>query len=260
MTSRCARSFAATFVVLVLVLAGGCASQPSPQDQAAKDVQAASDAARDKAREQLAKGEMVDVAAETEALRQTVSAAAANSTGDDAAILRASSKVLAAIQESAGRHQTTLMAFLEAGGIDPAALPSADAVTTSRTKLDAFCASNEDMRRFLVEVPDEFGRLARAEGASEVAAAAASRGFLSTFPQASLLRLRKLDADFCGHARNQLGILAEHGGSWQVEADAGLRFGESVPETVIASYNESVEAIQRIGAEQEDLQEKLMAQ
>jgi hypothetical protein len=260
MTARSARVVPATLLILAFALGCGCVAPQSPQDQAAKDVQAASDAARDKAREQLAKGEMVDVAAETDALRQTVSAAAANATGDDAAILRASSKVLAQIQDAAGKHQAALMAFLEAGGIDPAALKSADAVTTSRTRLDAFCSSNEDMRRFLVAVPDEFGRLARSEGASEVAAGAASRGFLSTFPQASLLRLRKLDADFCGHARNQLGILAEHSGSWQVDAEAGLRFGESVPETVVASYDESGDAILRIGAEQEELQRKLMEQ
>ena len=244
---------------LACLVAGVACTQPSQDVQAMKEVHDASEAARARASAQLAAGETVDVTAEAARLRKSVDDAVAGASGNQAALLRATSKILGAMQDAAVQHHQVLQAYLDAGGIDPEGMTSSADVAARRRSLEDFCASNEELQLSLAGMPEEYGRLARAEGATEASAAAATEGFLVGFPHESLLRMRKLDAGFCASARAQLDILAAQAGRWQVDATHGLVFDETVSEAVVTTYNAATEEITRIGAEQETLQRKMIA-
>ena len=246
----------ARILAWVIVLAtGGCASTT---ERTASEVDAANERTQAKAREQIARGEAIDVKAESDAAVATIDEAARNAKGMEGALLRASSELLHDLQAARERHDGAVQAFLEVGALDPTALTDAAAVKARTDALEAFCKENEALRALIEGMPQDYERRARAQGVDDKAVAAALEGFMKGFPQQDLIAMRDLDRRFCAAARTQLSILGTRPSHWTLAAD-GLSFDETVPDEEVDRFDVAGREIEAVAQEQTELEKRLYA-
>jgi hypothetical protein len=245
-------------VAFLLLAACGVPTASPPKGSGIEGLDAANERARSKAREQLERGEKLDVSAESNAAISSIDAAASGATGAEAAVMKASAELLRSLQDASRRHDEAVQAFVDAGALDVSTMTPAS-LADRRAKLATVCSVNAELRHVLVGVPDDYVRRALAAGASQEIAEAARKGFLRTFPQAELLRMRALDAQFCEAAGTQLALLADRRGHWSTDAQGQLAFDETVSEADLTRFNEAGQAVQRVATQQEELQKKLYA-
>ena len=230
--------------ILILITTGmiaqvGCDSKKSSQDAAIEDLVATSDQKQKEMLEQLDSGEGLGMDTEYVGdMADKIDEVAKGLSEDEAKLLNDQADALREIQAIMKPYEDTLNAFIGLGGLDVNSYQSADDFKPRIEMVNQLIEVNE-------QVALEFPPLLRRLGGDPVVLAK-KLGLIA--------QIRQTDRDLFPSMNRYMEILRDYWDQVQRQPTGDVLFDEGVPDEVINEFNEHAQAIQRISAEQIELQ------
>lgn len=176
--------------------------------------------------------------------------------GQEAAVARATTRVLRQMQASLARYADTYQRLVEAGGVEPRSLVTRQSIAERVQLLDGLRAANEALTRELVAMPVELRRLLAEEGLPDERVDAALVGFRAGAKLPVLLSIRAGDHALIQKMMDMLELLQGAEGQWRYDATSRMIAFDD--ESLAAQYAELKGRIEEIESQQAARQRQLV--
>lgn len=215
-------------------------------DQVNKDIASLNAESRDKQRKQIEEDGVAEVDDQhLDEMGNLLENAAENASGKQAEVLREQAELIRELQRTIQAYDSVLNELINAGGIDAASVTGQEDIANRLDIIDRLAAQNE---RMAVAHPRILRRLGEIEGTME----------LINKQLVIHGQLRELDRQLFAAMKKILVHLGNYHEGMEVQDDGMVVFGEDMPDEVLVEYNDLIDRVNRLSAEQGQLQLALL--
>lgn len=173
----------------------------------------------------------------------------------DRAVLLAGQAVLATLQPSLRAYETAYSRLVEAGTHSAVGLTSKEQIAERREVVRAFGAANEKLASKFASTQEVFrtelgNRSITGRNLEEAVA-----GFIKSAQVADVAKIREQDRELTAQMLAMLDLYESTLGQWTVDAEGNIIFEDDAS---VERYNEIQGAIEKLGADQAALQQKIL--